>query len=87
MKAVYRADAEIARDELNCMPRVRVKGHVITYSLSQKLYLTDAARGGLARGALGATPKNSSPKGFADLIATDIKKWREVAEKGGIERI
>jgi hypothetical protein len=42
---------------------------------------------GLARGAFGATPKNSSPKEFADLIATDIKKWSEVVEKGGIERI
>src|SRR5262245_35530905 len=37
--------------------------------------------------ALGATPKNSSPKEFADLIATDIKKWSDVVEKGAIERI
>jgi tripartite-type tricarboxylate transporter receptor subunit TctC len=37
--------------------------------------------------ALGATPKSSSPKEFADLIATDIKKWSDVVEKAGIERI
>ena len=37
--------------------------------------------------ALGATPKSSSPREFADLIATDIKKWSDVVEKGSIERI
>ena len=42
---------------------------------------------GLARGAFGATPKNSSPKEFAGLIATYIQKWSEVLEKEHIERI
>jgi tripartite-type tricarboxylate transporter receptor subunit TctC len=37
--------------------------------------------------ALGATSKSTSPGGFADLIATDIKKWSDVFEKAGIERI
>ena len=37
--------------------------------------------------ALGATPRSTSPTEFADLIATDIKKWSDVVEKAGIERI
>jgi tripartite-type tricarboxylate transporter receptor subunit TctC len=37
--------------------------------------------------ALGAAPKSTSPREFADLIATDIKKWNDVVEKAGIERI
>ena len=37
--------------------------------------------------ALGATPKSTSPREFADLIAADIKKWSDVVEKAGIERI
>jgi tripartite-type tricarboxylate transporter receptor subunit TctC len=37
--------------------------------------------------ALGALPKTSSPKELADLIAADIKRWTEVVDKGGIERI
>jgi len=28
-----------------------------------------------------------SPKELADLIATDIKRWSDVIEKAGIERI
>jgi tripartite-type tricarboxylate transporter receptor subunit TctC len=37
--------------------------------------------------ALGATPKSTSPREFTDLIATDIKKWSDVVEKAGLERI
>jgi tripartite-type tricarboxylate transporter receptor subunit TctC len=37
--------------------------------------------------ALGAVPKSSSPKELADLIAADIRRWTEVVEKAGIERI
>jgi len=37
--------------------------------------------------ALGAIPKSSSPKELADLIAADIRRWAEVVEKAGIERI
>ena len=36
---------------------------------------------------LGAEAKSSSPKELADLIATDIKRWSDVIEKAGIERI
>jgi tripartite-type tricarboxylate transporter receptor subunit TctC len=36
---------------------------------------------------LGAEAKSSSPKELADLIAADIKRWSEVVEKAGIERI
>lgn len=37
--------------------------------------------------ALGGVAKSSSPKEFANLIATDIKRWTEVVDKAGIERI
>jgi tripartite-type tricarboxylate transporter receptor subunit TctC len=37
--------------------------------------------------ALGTTPKSTSPRDFADLIAADIRKWSDVVEKAGIERI
>src|SRR5262249_29049217 len=37
--------------------------------------------------ALGAVPKSSSPKELADFIAADIKRWTEVVDKAGIERI
>lgn len=37
--------------------------------------------------ALGAVPKSSSPKQLTDLIAADIRRWTEVIEKAGIERI
>lgn len=36
---------------------------------------------------LGAVPKASSPKELADLIAADIRRWTEVVDKAGIERI
>ena len=36
---------------------------------------------------LGAEAKSSSPNELADLIAADIKKWSDVIEKAGIERI
>src|SRR5262245_59741355 len=37
--------------------------------------------------ALGAVPKATSSKEFSDLIAADIKRFSEVVEKAGIERI
>ena len=37
--------------------------------------------------ALGGVAKSSSPKEFANLIAADIKRWTEVVDKAGIERI
>ena len=37
--------------------------------------------------ALGAVPKSSSPRELADLMAADIKRWTEVVEKAGIDRI
>ncbi len=37
--------------------------------------------------ALGSVPKTSSQKELADLIAADIRRWTEVVDKGGIERI
>jgi tripartite-type tricarboxylate transporter receptor subunit TctC len=36
---------------------------------------------------LGAVPKSSSQKELADLIAADIRRWTDVIEKAGIERI
>jgi tripartite-type tricarboxylate transporter receptor subunit TctC len=36
---------------------------------------------------LGAQAKSSSPAELADRIASEIKKWSDVIEKGGIERI
>jgi tripartite-type tricarboxylate transporter receptor subunit TctC len=36
---------------------------------------------------LGAVPKSLSPKELADFIAADIRRWTEVIEKAGIERI
>jgi tripartite-type tricarboxylate transporter receptor subunit TctC len=36
---------------------------------------------------LGGAAKGSSQKELADLIAAEIKRWTEVVEKAGIERI
>jgi tripartite-type tricarboxylate transporter receptor subunit TctC len=36
---------------------------------------------------LGAEARHSSPKEITDLIAADIKRWREVVDKANIERI
>jgi hypothetical protein len=62
------------------MSRLRAKGRVMN------LFSRARERRGLARGAFGATPKNSSLKEFADLTATYIQKWSEVLEREHIER-